>query len=481
MGVAEVENGRALMESGGLRQEATPETGGATIWVAEGARVTLTATPEGGYFVSEWTGACAGAEVGSADVRGPPGALKCEVTATTHLEAGVVFKEGVRVVWQESPSFGMLTASVVNGGALTAGDGATVGATVVFTATPGAGFYVGGWETGLFGSCEVGFAADFDAGKRECSGVLQTEIVSGVNAPIPIMTRLPQSTIYFSAGAGGTVLARVGGAEATVGGTVLHGVSVVFEARAFGGWTVGVWTGDCAGVAGGRCTVAASGGGEISVGVGFGDVDECEVNPNRCGDNSECTNTEGSFSCACTGSFVSPTGDGFNCSDCASTEVYDTTTNQCETPSAEVCGRLLQFFDGSACQQLVSCTAPAVRNENNQCACVAPNVGTAENCRAPSVDVCNDVARFYDGSGCVDFAECEGRRGWFRKRMFVFVKRRMLGRGIIVRRPASMFAEVSRNSMTGMAALILFRARLQQNEMTRKMSVDAIRQMSARQ
>ena len=405
VGVGGVENGRVLIENEGLLAGAF-DGAGATLWVAEGALATLTATPTVGYFVSEWTGACAGAEVGTADVRGAAGALRCGVAATVDLEAGVVFAEGFRVVWEGSPGFGMLTASVAGATtALTVGGGGGRGATVVFTARPDAGRYVSGWEGGRFGSCDVGFAADFDAGARECSGVLTGEVLVG-NAPVPIMTRLPRSTIYFSAGAGGTVLARVGGAEATVGGTALHGVSVVFEARAFQGWTVGVWTGDCAGVAGGRCTVAASGGGEISVGVGFGDVDECEVNPNRCGDNSECTNTEGSFSCACTGSFVSPTGDGFNCSDCASTEVYDTTTNQCETPSAEVCGRLLQFFDGSACQQLVSCTAPAVRNENNQCACVAPHVGTAENCQAPSVDVCSDASLFYDGEKCAPLANC---------------------------------------------------------------------------
>ena len=412
VGVGGVENGRVRIESGGLALDdfGPADARGATVWVADGSRVTLTGTPAGGYFVSEWTGACAGAEVGTADVRGAAGALRCGVAATVDLEAGVVFAEGFRVVWEGSPGFGMLTASVAGATtALTVGGGAARGATVVFTARPDAGRYVSGWEGGRFGSCDVGFAADFDAGARECSGVLTGEVLVG-NAPVPIMTRLPRSTIYFSAGAGGTVLARVGGAEATVGGTVLHGVSVVFEARAFQGWTVGVWTGDCAGTSGRGCTIAASGGNEISVSVGFGDVDECEVNPNRCGDNSECTNTEGSFSCACTGSFVSPTGDGFNCSDCASTEVYDTTTNQCETPSAEVCGRLLQFFDGSACQQLVSCTAPAVRNENNQCACVAPNVGTAENCQAPSVDVCGGLstAKFYDGSGCVDFVDCTG-------------------------------------------------------------------------
>ena len=415
VGVGGVENGRVRIESGGLALDdfGPADARGATVWVADGSRVTLTGTPAGGYFVSEWTGACSGAEVGTADVRGSAGALRCGVAATVDLEAGVVFAEGFRIVWEGSPGFGfgMLTASVAGATtALTVGGGAARGATVVFTARPDEGRYVSGWEGGRFGSCDVGFAADFDAGARECSGVLTGEVLVG-NAPVPIMTRLPRSTIYFSAGAGGTVLARVGGAEATVGGTALHGVSVVFEARAFGGWTVGVWTGDCAGVAGGRCTIAASGGGEISVSVGFGDVDECAATTNPCGERSDCTNAEGSFSCSCQAGFVSPTNDGFNCSTCAATEIFDATTGQCETPSETVCGRLSQFFDDDddVCRPLAVCEGLTARDvEDNVCICPAPNVGTAENCRAPSVDVCNDVARFYDGSGCVDFAECEG-------------------------------------------------------------------------
>ena len=222
------------------------------------------------------------------------------------------------------------------------------------------------------------------------------------------MTRLPRSTIYFSAGAGGTVLARVGGAEATVGGTVLHGVSVVFEARAFGGWTVGVWAGDCAGTSGRGCTIAASGGNEISVGVGFGDVDECATTTNPCGANSVCVNSEGSFSCSCEVGFASPTNDGLNCSTCAATEIFDATTGQCETPSADVCGRLSQFYDsaGEVCRPLAVCGGLTVRDENNQCACVAPHVGTAENCQAPSVDVCSDASLFYDGEKCAPLANC---------------------------------------------------------------------------
>ena len=414
VGVGGVENGRVRIESGGLALDdfGPADARGATVWVADGSRVTLTGTPAGGYFVSGWTGACAGAEVGTADVRGAAGALRCGVAATVDLEAGVVFAQGFKVDWLPSPAFGALAASVVGGSALTVGGGAARGATVVFTARPDAGRYVSGWEGGRFGSCDVGFAADFDAGARECSGVLTGEVLVG-NAPVPIMTRLPRSTIYFSAGAGGTVLARVGGAEATVGGTVLHGVSVVFEARAFGGWTVGVWTGDCAGTSGEGCTIAASGGNEISVGVGFGDVDECATTTNPCGANSVCANEVGSFSCSCEVGFASPTNDGLNCSTCAATEIFDATTGQCETPSADVCGRLSQFYDsaGEVCRPLAVCVGLTVRDvEDNVCVCPAPNVETGTDCRAPSVEVCGGLstAKFFDGSGCVDFVDCTG-------------------------------------------------------------------------
>ena len=411
VGVGGVENGRVRIESGGLALDdfGPADARGATVWVADGARVTLTGTPAGGYFVSEWTGACAGAEVGTADVRGSAGALKCGVAATVDLEAGVVFAEGFKVDWLPSPAFGALAASVVGGSALTVGGGGGRGATVVFTARPDAGRYVSGWEGGRFGSCDVGFAADFDAEARECSGVLTGEVLVG-NAPVPIMTRLPRSTIYFSAGAGGTVLARVGGAEATVGGTVLHGVSVVFEARAFGGWTVGVWTGDCAGTSGRGCTIAASGGNEISVGVGFGDVDECATGHEAvCGTNSECTNTIGSHECACRSGFQSL--DGRDCSTCELPTIAHPESGECVAPDADVCSRFSpgRFFDSGAgqCADFKVCSGAAVLNvETNVCVCEAPNVGTGTDCRAPSVEVCEEVSRFFDSGECAALASC---------------------------------------------------------------------------
>ena len=48
------------------------------------------------------------------------------------------------------------------------------------------------------------------------------------------------------------------------------------------------------------------------------DIDECETKPGAmpiCGSNSNCTNSDGSYSCECKDpkEYYSPTGDGKNC------------------------------------------------------------------------------------------------------------------------------------------------------------------------
>jgi len=40
------------------------------------------------------------------------------------------------------------------------------------------------------------------------------------------------------------------------------------------------------------------------------DIDECSTNNGGCDINSNCTNTQGSFSCACNNGYF---GNGFNC------------------------------------------------------------------------------------------------------------------------------------------------------------------------
>ena len=40
------------------------------------------------------------------------------------------------------------------------------------------------------------------------------------------------------------------------------------------------------------------------------DIDECELGMHTCAANAKCTDTDGSYSCACIDGFE---GDGFNC------------------------------------------------------------------------------------------------------------------------------------------------------------------------
>ena len=40
------------------------------------------------------------------------------------------------------------------------------------------------------------------------------------------------------------------------------------------------------------------------------DIDECEVGTDSCGENAECTNTDGNYTCSCTTGY---TGDGMSC------------------------------------------------------------------------------------------------------------------------------------------------------------------------
>ena len=89
------------------------------------------------------------------------------------------------------------------------------------------------------------------------------------------------------------------------------------------------------------------------------------------------------------------------------------TVSDCKAPSAEVCGGLspAKFFDGAACVEIAVCAAPAVLNSGtNQCECAAPNEGTGSDCKEPSAEVCGGLssAKFFDGTGCVAIPVCAG-------------------------------------------------------------------------
>ena len=73
--------------------------------VARGTTVAFTATPDEGWYVSEWTGNCADTTAGSAADRG---AKVCSLTADAALSVGVVFAEILSLAGPECPRGTML-------------------------------------------------------------------------------------------------------------------------------------------------------------------------------------------------------------------------------------------------------------------------------------------------------------------------------------------------------------------------------------
>ncbi len=100
---------------------------------------------------------------------------------------------------------------------------------------------------------------------------------------------------------------------------------------------------------------------------------------------------------------------------CACASPNEGTASDCNAPSLEVCEGLMpaKFFDQTemACVDIPVCAGAATLNTDaNRCECNAPNIGTASDCRAPSAQVCaaQTPAKFFDvgTTDCVDVAEC---------------------------------------------------------------------------
>ena len=365
-------NGVLRLESAGEVLRTFGASGGTAV-VSEGTETTLFAVPDSGYYVLEWTGECREAAVGVAERRGEAGTLGCGFSADGDMTLGAVFARGFAVGWEDSPANGTVSARLADGTSLSPNAGAAAGATVIWRAVPAAGYYVSGWTAGRLGDCDVGFVnAGLDAEGKDCRVTMTADAVAGVSAPAAVFAGLPRSTIYFSAGRGGTLRAEgEAGRVLAWGDSVLHQGSVWFSAEADAGWMVSVWSGGCSGTAGTICATVAGFGEQVSVRVAFVDVDECVADAGVCGEGSVCANLEGGFMCECVEGLVSPSEDGRGC---------------------------------------VACAAPASLNETTgECECVSPNVGTAGNCRVPSAEVCAGVGLFFDAGtgGCVEFVECE--------------------------------------------------------------------------
>ena len=116
-------------------------------------------------------------------------------------------------------------------------------------------------------------------------------------------------SVSFPPPANGTLSAESEESAVYNGDVVKRGATVTFTAAPNDGWQVSIWTGDCADAAGKFCAVAATL--NVSVGVEFSDIDECEAETDNCAAvGGRCDNTEGKFICSCVSGY---SGDGVTC------------------------------------------------------------------------------------------------------------------------------------------------------------------------
>ena len=154
----------------------------------EGITVIYTAQPNAGFYLLEWSGACAGHPAAEPSERGL--SQTCELTLNAETSVGATFERAWEITFDPQPPNGTLSARGKDGNALRPGDFVADGATVVFTATPNPGFYMREWGAQ---ACDASFDnSERNSGPQTCEAVADDSF--DANPPAPIFS----SSLCFS-------------------------------------------------------------------------------------------------------------------------------------------------------------------------------------------------------------------------------------------------------------------------------------------
>ena len=327
--------------------------------VLHGTTVTFTASPDSGYEISEWSGACDGTAKTES---------KCVAAATVNLKVSVSFgdiDECARETHGCAPTGGVCTNTAgayecscgpgfsgdgrdcgggdrrvsllaSENGSLSAEPGRALvanGTTVTFTATPDSGYEISLWLADCAGASgpqcalpvtmdvSVGVSfADIDECARATDNCAATE--SGgicTNTPGDFVCECASGysgdgrvcdadkTTEISSVANGSLSASPSGSP------VLHGTTVTFTASPDSGYEISEWFGACDGTAKTESKCVATATVNLKVSVSFGDIDECATATDNCAPTESggvCTNTPGDFACECASGY---SGNGLTC------------------------------------------------------------------------------------------------------------------------------------------------------------------------
>ena len=202
----------------------------------EGITVIFTVQPDSGFYLLEWSGACAGQPAAEANERGLP--KTCELTLTAETTVGATFERAWETTFNQ-PDNGTLSAENADGETLQSGAIEREGTTVIFTAQPDSGFYLLEWS----GTCAGQPAAEpSERGlPKTCELTLTAETTVGAT-----FERAWETT--FNQPDNGTLSAESADGETLQSGDIeREGITVIYTAQPDSGFYLLEWSGACVG------------------------------------------------------------------------------------------------------------------------------------------------------------------------------------------------------------------------------------------
>ena len=199
----------------------------------EGITVIYTAQPDSGFYLLEWSGACAEHPAAEPSERGL--SQTCELTLTAETTVGATFERAWQITFDPQPPNGALSARSKDGKTLRPGDIVREGTTVIFTAQPDAEHYLLAWIGDCGGSA---VAAPSEHGLSitcELLASAATRVGANFNLSRPItFNALPENGVL-------SARSKRGGNVLRPGDFVADGATIVFTATPNPGFYMREW------------------------------------------------------------------------------------------------------------------------------------------------------------------------------------------------------------------------------------------------
>ena len=202
----------------------------------EGTTIIFTASPDSGFYLSEWGGNCVEQLPAEPHERGLP--QTCQLTLNAETTVAATFKRAWQTTFNQ-PDNGTLSAEIKDGEPLRSNDIAPEGTIVTFTAQPDSGFYLLEWG----GNC-----ADQPAAAPHERGLPKTcQLTLTAETTVAATFKRAWQTTFDSQPPNGALSAESADGETLQSGDIAQeGTTVIFTASPDSGFYLLEWGGHCA-------------------------------------------------------------------------------------------------------------------------------------------------------------------------------------------------------------------------------------------